>query len=728
MSATATVTATKAKERRTSGSRDGESFIPLYCYRKRKLPVKDMDEATYTAILEALPREVYEPNWTSAIMQLLTAVLLTVASILTFVNLPWVFTPLGWVLAAFALIHFFNIGHDCAHMKWTPSSLINNIAGEISCLLLLHPFQSFKYQHAHDERLLKKATLENNKQQVATHAPSLIASLGLRGFFAEHYSTKRIPAQYRQRAQLSIVVSIVFNALFFGALYHYHGVLGPVVYWLVPLILYKDILYFRWLEFARRNLDVHFESRIAQSIPSYNLRDATACVSEVLERGNKAKEAELVRIHDDAQMQKTGAKQMGYDHEYGEKVPSKRFKNFGELLKQLNWVNVTILFGLPIISLVGLFSTPLRWQTALLAFVYYFFTGLGITAGYHRLWAHRSYQASPLVELFLMLGGTGALQGSIKWWCGGHRVHHRYTDTPKDPYNAKAGFWFAHMGWMLVKPDPAYKVKADIRDLRADPMINFQHTQYFWLGPLVSLVVPTLIAGLGWGDYWGGYFFAGALRQVFVHHSTFCVNSVAHWFGDHTYDDARTPRDSIVTAFLTLGEGYHNFHHEFPNDYRNGIRAYDYDPTKWLIKFFSLFGLTFNLKEFPANEVLKGKILMKQKFLDREKAKLVFPGPTYALPVFTWAEIQEQVEEGVALTVIDGLVHDVTNFVEDHPGGKAYIGSAVGKDATAAFKGETGVYKHSNAAKHLLTTFRVGRLAENETGARPEHKAQEGAK
>jgi len=232
--------------------------------------------------------------------------------------------------------------------------------------------------------------------------------------------------------------------------------------------------------------------------------------------------------------------------------------------EQINWVNVAILFGTPIAAIIGVFITPLRWETLLFSIIYYFFTGLGITAGYHRLWSHRAYKATRVVEYFLMFGGTGALEGSIKWWCGDHRVHHRYTDTEKDPYDAREGFWWSHMGWMLHKPDPKNKVKSDIRDLQADPMINFQHKHYAWFGPLMAFIFPTLVAGLFWGDYLGGYFYAGACRLLFVHHSTFCVNSLAHYFGAKSYDDARSPRDHILTAIVTLGEGYHNFHHEFP--------------------------------------------------------------------------------------------------------------------------------------------------------------------
>jgi stearoyl-CoA desaturase (delta-9 desaturase) len=292
-------------------------------------------------------------------------------------------------------------------------------------------------------------------------------------------------------------------------------------------------------------------------------------------------------------------------------------------------------------------------------------------------------------------------------------VHHRYTDTPKDPYNAKNGFFWAHMGWMLVKMPKEYRVQADIRDLQADPLLNFQHKFYLPLGLLMAFGVPTAICHFGWNDWMGGLFYVGICRLLFVHHSTFCVNSMAHFFGAHTYDDDRTPRDHLFTAFVTLGEGYHNFHHEFPNDYRNGIRFYDYDPTKWLILGCSLFGLTYNLKEFPANEVTKGQLTMQQKHLDREKAKLKYPGPIGQLPAMSWDLIRRKVREGQALVVVDGLVHDVANFLEEHPGGMKILQAAIGQDATSHFRGETGIYRHSNAARHLLTTFRVGRLEED---------------
>jgi stearoyl-CoA desaturase (delta-9 desaturase) len=385
-------------------------------------------------------------------------------------------------------------------------------------------------------------------------------------------------------------------------------------------------------------------------------------------------------------------------------------------LSRLHIPHFIILTSIPILSIYTLMYVPLLRPTMYLSIFWYLFTGLGITAGYHRLFAHRAYEAHPIAQFLLMVMGTGALEGSVKWWAGGHRVHHRYTDTRFDPYNSNGGFWYAHIGWMLIKPKPENQKYADIKDLRDNAWIEFQHKHYMILGPFVSLVVPTLIAGIFWGDWWGGYFWAGVVRQLFVHHSTFCVNSVAHYFGEQTFDDDRTPRDSVVTAFLTFGEGYHNFHHEFPNDYRNGIRTWDYDPTKWLIKLLNLAGLTYKLRVFPSNEIEKGKLHMKEKALEQIKQSVRYPVPIDQLPVMTLDEFKAEAKSnnGRSLVLMDFIIHDVSEFIPEHPGGQALIKSVVGADATKRFKGLTGVYKHSQAAHHLLSTFRVARLHEDD--------------
>jgi len=379
---------------------------------------------------------------------------------------------------------------------------------------------------------------------------------------------------------------------------------------------------------------------------------------------------------------------------------------------RISWINVFILTFTPIIAIIGAFTTELQTKTMWWSLFYFAFSGMGITAGYHRLFAHRSYQASAITRLGFMLAGSSALEGSIKWWCGGHRIHHRYTDTPKDPYNAHGGFWYAHIGWMLISPDPKQFTKSDIRDLNADPIVRWQHTYYLFIGPFMAFVFPTLVAGLLWNDWYGGYFYAGAMRLVFTHHSTFCVNSVAHYFGEHTFDDDRTPRDSIITALLTFGEGYHNFHHEFPNDYRNGIKWYDYDPTKWLILALHYLGFVKALKEFPLNEIKRGVIYMKEKKLAALKTQVRLPKPAEHLPLMTWMEYILAVKSGEKLILVDGIVHDVTEFVPLHPGGEAILKTYLGTDASKIFHGRTEpvLYKHSHAAMNILSNMRKARM------------------
>ncbi|KAJ6468120.1 hypothetical protein C8R47DRAFT_809047 [Mycena vitilis] len=379
---------------------------------------------------------------------------------------------------------------------------------------------------------------------------------------------------------------------------------------------------------------------------------------------------------------------------------------FNNLLSELNWIAVAVLTLPPIMGAVGAYYTKLRWETAVFSVLYYFYTGLGITAGYHRLWAHRCYNASKPLQYFLAMAGAGAIQGPIKWWSRGHRAHHRYTDTELDPYNAHEGFFFSHVGWMLVKPRRRPGA-ADVSDLKKDAVARWQERNYPLLVLLMTFIVPTVVAWLGWGDARGGYVYAGLLRLVFVHHSTFCVNSLAHWLGEQSFDDKHTPRDHLITALVTVGEGYHNFHHQFPMDYRNGVKWYQYDPTKWFIWVCQKVGLASHLKVFPENEICKGELTMQLKRLRETQESLAWPSDSHDLPVISWDSFIEQ-SHGRALILIAGFIHDCTSFIEEHPGGAHFIVKYIGKDATTAFFG--GVYDHSNAAHNLLAMKRVGVL------------------
>lgn len=241
-------------------------------------------------------------------------------------------------------------------------------------------------------------------------------------------------------------------------------------------------------------------------------------------------------------------------------------------------------------------------------FVLCFATGLSITGGYHRFWAHRSYEASKPLQIFYMLFGAMSLQNSIVIWASMHRVHHRHVDDVEhDPYSAKRGLWFSHMGWML-RDYPSGKVNtANARDLEANPIVQFQHRYYLWLAVGMNLGVPLL---LGWwhGDIWGCLLLPGLMRLVVSHHVTFFINSLAHYWGRRPYTSENTARDNDFLALLTYGEGYHNFHHYFQWDYRNGVRWWQYDPTKWFIAFCSFVGLAKGLRRVPEFQIRKALV------------------------------------------------------------------------------------------------------------------------
>jgi len=376
------------------------------------------------------------------------------------------------------------------------------------------------------------------------------------------------------------------------------------------------------------------------------------------------------------------------------------------LLHRVIWFNVLVETALPALAVYGVYTTTLRASTLSWCCYLYLVNMLGVTAGYHRLWSHRSYRASWLLQLVLCLCGSGAIQGSILWWSRLHRAHHRYTDTSRDPYGADRGLWHSHLGWMLVKPENKPGT-ADISDLRHNGIVAWQHKYYFPIAFVTGLLIPICVAGWLWDDWRGGLFFSGFARLLFVHHSVFCVNSIAHYLGETTYDDRLSPRDSLITALLTLGEGYHNFHHQFPMDYRSAARWYQYDPTKWFISMCWLFGLASHLKVFPEDGIRKGRLTMQLKELKKEQDGLRRPPSTNTLPVVDWKTFQDQARSR-PLVLIAGFIHDMTDFTDEHPGGRNFLLAAIGKDASAEFFG--GVYDHSNSAHNVLAELRVGIL------------------
>jgi stearoyl-CoA desaturase (delta-9 desaturase) len=236
-------------------------------------------------------------------------------------------------------------------------------------------------------------------------------------------------------------------------------------------------------------------------------------------------------------------------------------------------------------------------------------TGLGVTGGYHRLFSHRSYRAPWPTRLILLLLGGASFEESALSWCRDHRNHHRFLDRQGDPYNIANGFWHAHFFWMFRKPPDAGRWPVD---LWSDPLLRLQHRFYLPAAALVGLALPAGIASL-WGDARGGLLIAGFARIVVNHHLTFAINSVCHYLGRQPYSDQHSARDNWVTALFTYGEGYHNFHHEFPSDYRNGHERHHWDPTKWLIYALSRLRLASRLRASDREVVASRRIAMQEK-------------------------------------------------------------------------------------------------------------------
>lgn len=282
------------------------------------------------------------------------------------------------------------------------------------------------------------------------------------------------------------------------------------------------------------------------------------------------------------------------------------------------WLNVSVF---AVTFLVALIAVPYRAIThgfetveivaALLCFIY---CGMSITVGYHRLWSHRTFQSHWSLRFICALGGAFALQNSALHWSSDHRIHHKHVDKNDiDPYSAKRGFWYSHIGWMLKEYQPERIQSYDnVRDLQKDNVVMWQHKHYLLLTILMNFGIP-IAFGIYTGDIISSLLLLGFLRLVLSHHTTFFINSLAHIWGKQTYTDKNSARDNGILAFFTFGEGYHNYHHIFENDYRNGIRWYQFDPSKWLIKLCSYINVTSKLRVVSEDKIEKAKLKMMLK-------------------------------------------------------------------------------------------------------------------
>lgn len=279
---------------------------------------------------------------------------------------------------------------------------------------------------------------------------------------------------------------------------------------------------------------------------------------------------------------------------------------------KLVWRNIIAFGYLHAAALYGawLMFTSAKWQTIAFAFFLYVISGLGITAGAHRLWAHRSYKAKWPLRVLLVIFNTIAFQDAAYHWARDHRVHHKYSETDADPHNATRGFFFSHIGWLLCKKHPDVKAKGmgmDLSDLRADKVLMFQKKYYMLLMPFACFIIPTIIPMYYWNEsFLNTWFVATMFRWCFILNVTWLVNSAAHKFGGKPYDKFINPSENPSVAILAFGEGWHNYHHVFPWDYKTAeFGKYSMNMTTAFIDFFAKIGWAYDLKSVSADIIKK---------------------------------------------------------------------------------------------------------------------------
>ena len=242
-----------------------------------------------------------------------------------------------------------------------------------------------------------------------------------------------------------------------------------------------------------------------------------------------------------------------------------------------------------------------HWKTIWFAILLYVIGAFGVTIGLHRLWSHRSFKAVLPLRVILLCASSIANQGSIIHWVRDHRVHHRYAETVADPHDATRGLFFSHIGWLLVYKDQAVidaGLEMDLSDVLADPVVQFECKYYHLLVLLFCFVLPTIIPWYIWGEsLCTAFMVAGVLRLVLLLHATWCVNSLAHTYGTRPYSNtSRGPAENMLVSILSMGEGWHDWHHAYPYDYACSERGYVFNPSKWVIDGFAKIGWVWDRK------------------------------------------------------------------------------------------------------------------------------------
>src|SRR5271165_2824703 len=271
-------------------------------------------------------------------------------------------------------------------------------------------------------------------------------------------------------------------------------------------------------------------------------------------------------------------------------------------------------FALAHVACLGAIWTGIGWKAAAIGIALYWLRIFAIGAGYHRYFSHRAYETSRGFQVVLAAVAQSTAQKSVLWWAAKHRQHHLHSDTPQDVHSPdQQGFLYSHFGWIFDRNHESTDL-AKVADFAGYPELMWLHRHE--LTPAVALAIVCFLAaglqGLVVGFFWS---------TVAVYHATFSINSIAHVAGRRRYVTGDDSRNNWLLAIVTMGEGWHNNHHAFQSSVRQGFRWWEYDPTFYLLKLFSWFGLVWKLKS-PPREVVENRHRLGTNVIRRAAAQV----------------------------------------------------------------------------------------------------------
>ena len=288
-----------------------------------------------------------------------------------------------------------------------------------------------------------------------------------------------------------------------------------------------------------------------------------------------------------------------------------------EKRNKVNRVNQLRFLAMHLVPFAAFWTGTTRFDW-ILCIALYFVGMFFVTAGYHRYFAHRTFKTSRIFQFILAFMAQTSAQKGVLWWSANHRLHHKYSDTPKDPHSLKIyGFWYSHLGWIL---GPDYETtRTDlVKDLAKYPELIWLNRHHL-VPPVILAIVVTVLGGIvnggsiaatfshGWSTLLIGFF----LSRVLLYHGVFSVNSIMHRFGKPRYKTGDESKNSWWLALISMGEGWHNNHHYYQSSTRQGFFWWEYDFTYYILRLLAWFRIVWGIREVPAHVQYSEKHLIR---------------------------------------------------------------------------------------------------------------------